>query len=87
MRARVNNRLFGAELEYFECENYGRNSTFSKNTKLHHATVSILTLVLLGIFPAVNIVFAVNIRDVKALLNLIKSKSKSRFSTKSTESV
>ena len=81
--------LFRATLDYFECEKSGRNSTCSRNNDLHHATVSIMTFLLLGLFPAVNLMFAVNIRDVKTLLNLIKSKSKSLkfFGTNCTESV
>ena len=71
--ARTQNKHISATLQYFQCQKSGRNNTCSYDPEQFPA-VSIASYLLLGLFPAVNFVYAVNIRETKAIFNQMKTK-------------
>ena len=70
--ARTQNKHISATLQYFQCQKSGRNNTCSYDPEQFPA-VSIASYLLLGLFPAVNFVYAVNIRETKAIFNQMKT--------------
>lgn len=59
-------RLFA---EYFNCERNGHNSSNpcsrSEFERLNNATLTSFSYILLGLFPIVNLIYAVNIQELK----------------------
>ena len=53
--------------EYFECEKNGRNNTCSHDSQ-QHPVLSLMAFVLLGLYPTVNLLFAINVQELKALV-------------------
>lgn len=62
-----------ATLQYFDCERSGYNSTCNLDIT-QFPSVTVAAYVLLGLFPAINLVFALNIRDLKSVLKGLRSK-------------
>ena len=62
-----------ATLQYFDCEKSGRNSTCDLVVK-QFPMVTLTSYVLLGLFPAINLVFAVNIKELKIIFKKLHSK-------------
>jgi len=62
-----------ATLQYFDCEKSGRNSTCDLDIK-QFPMVTLTAYVLIGLFPAINLVFVVNIRDLKSTFKKVRSK-------------
>ena len=62
-----------ATLQYFDCEKSGRNSTCDLVVK-QFPMVTLTSYVLLGLFPTINLVFAVNIRELKSIFKKLRSK-------------
>ena len=70
---RTQNKHISATLQYFQCQKSGRNNTCSYDPEQFPA-VTLASYLLLGLFPAVNLVCAVNIRETKAILNQMKTR-------------
>ena len=62
-----------ATLQYFDCEKSGRNSTCDLDIK-QFPMVTLTAYVLLGLFPAINLVFVVNTKDLKSTFKKLRSK-------------
>ena len=69
-----------ATFEYLQCEANGRNNTCVYDPP-HYPAFALTINVLLGLFPAITLVFAVNIRDVKDGLKYTIKKLSKPFST------
>lgn len=67
-------------INYFSCERDGHNSSNpcsrSELEALNNPTLTTLSYVLLGLFPVVNLVYAVNIDELKVYLQCLRKKSK-----------
>ena len=65
-------KLLLARLQYFECEKKGvdPNNPCDPNIyiKLEHVALTSLSYILLGLFPVVNFVFVISVRDLKETL-------------------
>ena len=60
-------------LQYFECQKSGSNNTCSYYPETN-STIAAMTFCLLGLFPAVNLVYVVNFKATKAFWKRIKSR-------------
>lgn len=69
LTVRDEERFSLAVLRYFECERKGvdPNNPCDPNsfTKLLHVALTSLSYILLGLFPMVNFIFVINIRELK----------------------
>ena len=81
-------RLFLARLQYFECKRKGvdPNNPCDPNIhiKLEHVALTSLSYILLGLFPVVNFVFVISVRELKEQLRkwfpcLFKTNTRSRI--------
>ena len=73
-----------ATVEYLQCEANGRNNTCEYDPP-HYPALTLITNVLLGLFPATILVFAFNVSEVRAVLkHTIKKLSKAFSSISST---
>ena len=81
-------RLLLARLRYFECERKGvdPNNPCDPNIhiKLEHVALTSLSYILLGLFPVVNFVFVISVRELKEQLQkwfprLFKTNTQSRM--------
>ena len=61
-----------ATIEYFECEKSGRNNTCSYDVQ-QTPYVSFITFLLIGLFPGINLVFAVNVQELKAFVKKLNT--------------
>ena len=62
---------------YFDCQKSGFNNTCEFNTKQFSA-ISIATYVLLAILPSINLVYALNIKEIKSGLKGVCSQLRNR---------
>ena len=62
----VADEKYTATVEYFQCEANGRNNTCEYDPP-HYPALTLITNVLLGLFPAIILVFAVNVSEVRAV--------------------
>ena len=62
-----------AVIEYFDCEKNGRNNACSIATQ-QNPVVILIAQVLLGLFPVINLVFAVNVQEIKACVKQLNKK-------------
>ena len=76
-------RKYTATVEYFQCEANGHNNTCVYDPP-HYPAITLIKNVLLGVSPAIFLVFAVNVSEVKAVLNVIKKKWSRTFSITSS---
>ena len=60
-------------LQYFECQKSGSNNTCSYYPE-SNSTMTLIAFCLIGLFPAVNLVYVVNFKGTKDFWNRIKSK-------------
>ena len=60
------NRNIAAAFEYFQCEKNGDNHTCSYDAQQYPA-LTLITNVVLVVFPILNLVFAIRVTEVKAL--------------------
>ena len=73
-----------ATIEYFECEKNGRNNTCSYDVQ-QTPYVSFITFLLIGLFPGINLVFAVNVQDFKAFVKKFNTTLLKKASLSTTE--
>ena len=76
-----NSELFAARLrDYFSCEQSGHDPNNPCDRKslseISHPDLAVTALVLLGIFPVVNLVYAINIRELKEKFSSCLGKTK-----------
>ena len=71
-------------LEYLNCQKLGQNSTCSLATKTH-PIANMTVYILLGLFPAISLVFAVNVKEIKSSLKQIRTRFSQRMSMKISE--
>ena len=71
-------------LDYFECQKNGHNNTCSYDPQ-QYPTVTLISYLLLGLFPAINLVFAVNIQEVKALVKHLNKRLLKKTPTSTVE--
>ena len=75
---------YKATVEYLQCEANGHNNTCEYDPP-HYPAITLIINVLLGLFPAIILVFAVNVREMKAVSkHTIKKLSKTFSSITST---
>ena len=73
---RTADERYTATVEYLQCEANGRNNTCEYDPP-HYPALTLIINVLLGLFPAIILVFAVNVSEVRAVWNhTIKKLSK-----------
>ena len=73
-----------ATVEYFQCEANGRNNNCPYDPP-HYPVIMLIANILLGLFPAIILVFAVNVNEVRAVSkHTIKKLSKAISSISST---
>ena len=61
---------------YFECEKNGRNNTCVYDVE-QQAAMGTISFILLAVFPAFNLVYALNVQEFKGYLRYIKNKTAS----------
>ena len=76
-----NAELFAARLkDYFSCEQSGHDPNNPCDRKsfseISHPDLGVAALVLLGIFPVINLVYAINIKELKEKFNGCLGKGK-----------
>ena len=76
-------RKYTATVEYLQCEANGRNNTCVYDPP-HYPAFALIMYVLLGLFPAIVLVFAVNVREVKVVWNETTKKLSRIFSITSS---
>jgi hypothetical protein len=71
-------------LEYFDCEKDGHNSSDPCSRadfeRLNNSALTTFSYILLGLFPVANLVYAVNVQELKAYCQCFSRKSKSKCS-------
>ena len=75
--------------KYFLCEQGGHNSSSpcSRDFERHsNPSVTTLAYVLLGLFPAVNLIYAVNMKELKEMAQKLRVKRKNAYSSSDTPS-
>ena len=81
-------RLFA---EYFNCERNGHNTSDPCSRlefeRLNNATLASFAYILLGLFPIVNLIYAVNIQELKVYCRCFKKKTASRISNNELSTV
>ena len=63
---RTANEKYTATVEYLQCEANGRNNTCEYDPP-HYPALTLIINVLLGLFPAITLVFVVNVSEVRAV--------------------
>ena len=82
---RTANEKYIATVEYLQCEANGRNNTCEYDPP-HYPAITLIINVLLGLFPAITLVFVVNVSEVRAVSkHTIKKLSKTFPSISSPE--
>ena len=72
-------------VEYLQCEANGRNNTCEYDPP-HYPALTLIANVLLGLFPAITLVFVVNVSEVRVVSkHTIKKLSKTFSSISSTD--
>ena len=71
LAAKHYNRNTVATIRYFECEKNGRNNTCSYDAQ-QYPVVVLMTHVLFSLFPTINLVFAINVQEIKALVKQLR---------------
>lgn len=75
--------------ELFLCEQGGFNPdnpcTRSDVNRFHYPELSAISQIIFGSFPIVNLIFAINIQDIKQCFSKIRSKDE--FTTKSSATI
>ena len=69
-----------ATFEYFECQKNGRDETCSYDAQ-QYPYISLISFLLFGLFPAINLVYAVNVQELKALTKKLKAGLLKKMST------
>lgn len=71
-------------LKHFDCERDGHNTSNpcsrSEFEELNNAALTTFSYILLGLFPIVNLVYAVNIQELKVYCQCFRKKATSKFS-------
>ena len=81
---RTADEKYTATVDYLQCEANGRNNTCEYDPP-HYPAFTLIINILLGLFPTIILVFAVNVSEVRAVLkNTIKKLSKAFSSISST---
>lgn len=80
---RVADDKYTAIVEYFQCEAKGRNNNCTYAPPLY-PTILLIVNILLGLFPAITLVFAVNVSDIKAVSKYITKKLSKTLTISST---
>ena len=59
--------------QYFECEKNGLNNTCSDDNIEKNPTITTIAFILLGVFPAFNLVYAITLQELKTYARHIQS--------------
>ena len=76
-------RQYTATVNYLQCEANGRNNTCVYDPP-HYPAIGLTMNVLLGLFPTIVLVFAVNVSEVKAVWNKTTKQLSRTFSITSS---
>ena len=58
--------------QYFACEKNGRNNTCSDENIERNPAITTISLILLGVFPAFHLVYAITLQELKAYARHIR---------------
>ena len=66
-----------ATIEYFDCEKSGQNNTHTCSLDIvAFPLLNLMSYILLGFFPAINLIFTVNAKELKIALKQLHIKMK-----------
>ena len=66
MLEKTADKKYAAFAEYLQCEANGRNNTCVYSTPYYESAMVLIINALLGLFPAIILVFAINVSEVRA---------------------
>ena len=80
MVIRTADERYTATVEYLQCEANGRNNTCEYDPP-HYPAIILIVNILMGLFPAIILVFVVNVSEVRAVLKHTIKKLYKTFSS------
>ena len=88
LATRYVDRNIAATIEYFDCEKSGHNNTQACSLdRVVFPSLTLTSFILLGLFPAINLVFAVNTKELKSALKQLSVKARTVVSVTGESSI